>query len=600
MAVLLLAIALVGVQVLIGGTRLLFSLPGYAIVALAGILALVSLRRAKPAPDAIALVSTTVFAAYVIGRALLSPAPYVARTDLYIVLGALIVYGFTATIFTDTKSRMILICFLLVVGVVHSFVGAIQFRNGDNFMPIPFLQRADYGQRASGFYVCPNHLAGLLEVLGIFGIAIVCWSRIPVWGKLLIAYVTGVCYLGAILTGSRGGYLSIGASIAVFVLLSLLVLRRGGGSIGWKVAGASLVVAVIAGAFVYFSVSKNPLLSKRASKIADVSDIRFDLWQAAIEQWKIDPVWGTGAATYRYYGRKFRTERMQRDPIEVHNDYLQLLAEYGLVGVVAFGAFMVFHMRAGWRGFQRLGPKRVAVASRLSSNKLALHLGASAAVAAYVVHSVFDFNLHIPANALLLALVFGMIANPGLQGATEPARPKAGFLFARLAVSLLGIVVLVQTVRLLPGEYYAELARKSLRDEKLGSALRYGLQGLSCERSNPELYATLGRARLGFGYDARDRAVQASYYRAAAKDFETARDLAPLDQRFPITLGLLYDLLGRFDDAERALQLAMTLDPRSTYVRQYYDAHVQRWKEATEASAAPAANTETAEPGAAP
>src|SRR5262249_59233087 len=105
---------------------------------------------------------------------------------------------------------------------------AVQFRYGDDFMLIPFLQRFEYGRRASGFYVCPNHLAGLLEVLGVFGLSFVCWARWQIWAKLLMLYATSACYIGLILTASRGGYLSAVASVLVFVVFSLIVLCREG------------------------------------------------------------------------------------------------------------------------------------------------------------------------------------------------------------------------------------------------------------------------------------------------------------------------------------------------------------------------------------
>src|SRR5205085_3031161 len=130
-----------------------------------------------------------------------------------------------ASVFTEAKRRLLVLCVLLTLAIVHVGIGAIQFRDGENFMLIPFLQRFDYGRRASGFYVCPNHLAGLLEVLGVFGLSIVCWSRWPKIAKLLIGYVVAVCYVGVVLTGSRGGYLSTGTSLIVFALLSLLTLR---------------------------------------------------------------------------------------------------------------------------------------------------------------------------------------------------------------------------------------------------------------------------------------------------------------------------------------------------------------------------------------
>jgi tetratricopeptide (TPR) repeat protein len=226
------------------------------------------------------------------------------------------------------------------------------------------------------------------------------------------------------------------------------------------------------------------------------------------------------------------------------------------------------------------------VAPRLLSNNLALQLGAIAAIASYVAHSAFDFNLHIPANALLLAFVFGIIANPGVRrGGAEPERPKAGFVAARAAVVALGVLVLVQTVRLLPGEYYAECARTSLRDEKLGDAILYALEGLSWERGNPDLYAYLGRARLGFGYDMAVPAAQASFYNAAIDAFAVARTLAPQEQSFALTQGLLYDLVGRFAEGEAALKVALQLDPKSEAVRQYYEAHLYRRSAASSGSA---------------
>lgn len=580
LAIFLLGVGIATVQVLIGGTRLLFSLPGYGLLALAGVLALVSLRRAKPQPDTLCLVSVALFFGYIIGRILLSPVPYVARTDLYIVMGSLVVYGLTATIFTQAKWRMIFLGLLLLLGAVHAFIGAIQFREGNNFMLIPFLRREDYGPRASGFYVCPNHLAGLLEVIGIFGLSMVCWSRVAVWGKLLIGYVTAICYAGAALTASRGGYLSVAASLAVFAALTLLVLRRASGSLPWKVAGVGVIIALIAGAVAFTALRKSDFLSNRAANIADVENIRLNLWQAALEQWKLAPVFGTGSATYRYYGRTFRAQRMQLDPLETHNDYLQLLAEYGVAGALGFLGFLAFHLRAGWKDFQRLGPKRAAIAPRLLSNNLALQLGALSAIAAYVVHSVFDFNLHIPANALLLAFVFGIIANPGVRGGSEPSPPGWGFTLTRLAISALSVLLLIQCVRLLPGEYYAERARTSLRDQKHGETVRYALKGISYERQNPDLFAYLGRARLSLGVAMRNPAAQASFYRAAIEALESARAVAPLEQGFPITLGLLYDLLGRYAEAEEVLQIALQLDPKADYVRQYYRAHVLRWQAA--------------------
>jgi len=100
---------------------------------------------------------------------------------LYSVLAALALYGLNVTALSGSARRIALIISLLVFAVLHVFVGLIQFGLGENFILIPSLQRVAGMDRASGLYVNPNHLAGLLEVLGIFGLSITCWSRWPMW-----------------------------------------------------------------------------------------------------------------------------------------------------------------------------------------------------------------------------------------------------------------------------------------------------------------------------------------------------------------------------------------------------------------------------------
>src|SRR3984893_16830986 len=299
------------IQILIGGTRLLFSFPAYAVLALAGFITLLSLHRPKPPPNQICLWASVVFFGYIVARALLSPVPYLARADIYSVLAGLVLYFTVAFILTSAVMRLSILVALVLFALAHVFIGVIQFRYGDNFMPISFLERFDYGHRASCFYVCPNHLAGLLEVLGIMGLSIVCWGRWPSWAKLLIGYAVGICYLGLILTGSRGGYLSAGASLLPFALLSTLILRQTGQRSFWRIGGIGLVsMALICSATLFF-VQRSDYLGERAKNIFDDKNMRLDYWQAALQQWKLQPFLGTGSGTYLFYGRQFRTERMQ-------------------------------------------------------------------------------------------------------------------------------------------------------------------------------------------------------------------------------------------------------------------------------------------------
>ena len=571
--------ALLSTQVLIGGTRLLFALPAYAIVALAGALGLLAIREPRSLPDQICLISAVIFFGYILVRASFSPVAYMARSDIYSVLAGLVVYFLTATVLTDSKVRLLIVVCLLAAALGHVIVGAIQFRNGDNWMPISFLQRFDYGSRASGFYICPNHLAGLLEVVGVFGLSLTFWSRWPVWSKLLIGYATMMCYIGVILTGSRGGYLSVLISVVLFVALSLRIAAAAGSTLQVRIGAGAVVMAIFAALAIFLVIQKSDYLSDRTKTVVDNKNIRLDFWRAALEQWKLSPLIGTGSRTYLFYGRKFRAEAVQMDPVYVHNDYLQLLAEYGVVGGLAFLPFLLLHVRRGLLTARRIGPRRIAVSHRLRSNAMALNLGALGAVAAYGVHSVFDFNLHIPANVLLVAFAFGILANSGVEQSTHAAaaRPPWARFSWGIVIFALAITLAVQAWRLVPGEYYTEEARTALRDQRPLSGLASARKGLEFEQLNPQLFYYLGRSRFLAGDRQTTQGARDSFYRAALPAYESARALAPLDETYWLELAFTYDSLRRFGEAEWMFDEARRLDPRSRPIGQYYKAHLERW-----------------------
>lgn len=580
LAALLVALALAGIQVLVGGTRLVYSLPVYAVLGVAGLLSLFSLRRLKPAPERICLWATVIFFGYILVRAWFSPVPYLARTDIFSVLAGLVVYLAVAFIFTSAPWRMAILLFLVVVALVQVGIGAIQFRSGDDFMLIPFLQRFDYGRRASGFYACPNHFAGLVEVLGVFCLSFAGWSRWPVWTKLLVGYAGGLCFAGLALTGSRGGYLSGAASLLALAVLSLLALRRAGQAVFWRTALGGGVLALLLLGALFFGFKKSDYLSGRAQNVVDTQNIRLDLWQAAIAQWKLQPIFGTGSGTYLYYGRHFRTERVQLDPVEVHNDYIHLLAEYGLLGGAGFLLFLGAHLASGWIAYQKLGPRRVALSGFPLSNNLALNIGAFGAIAAYLVHSIFDFNLHIPANVCLLAFVFGIFANPGRDREKEAAHGASSLAYERLALPLLGLILLAGSLRYLRAEYFAERARVALRDERHLTAMHWAQRAVALDDQNPETFFYLGESRVRRAEAFSNALAGASFHEAALEPFQRALDLAPNDETFLIALGRVYDALGRFPEAEWMFGRALAWDPRSHVTRASYDAHLALWSRA--------------------
>lgn len=133
----------------------------------------------------------------------------------------------------------------------------------------------------------------------------------------------------------------------------------------------------------------------RGRILAAGDDSRAIASRAAVRMFLASPLLGTGLGTYADLYPQL-TRRMSVVYF-AHNDYAQVLAETGLVGLVIVAALMTL-IAARFRSFLRLR----------NSSKLLMEAGPWASLAGLLVHSLFDWNLHVPANAFLAALTTGL------------------------------------------------------------------------------------------------------------------------------------------------------------------------------------------------
>lgn len=575
----LLIAAIIVIECMVGGTRLVFSLPAYALLALAGIVVLA--RRPEPTanPSVACLAVSTVFFSYILVRAAYSPVGYLWWMDFYMVLGCLVAYLLTALYITRERERSAVICGLLALAVFEIFIGLRQFSVGDNWMPFGFL-RPDSGRRASGTLISSISLAGYLEVVGLFALSYAIWSTWKSWARIVAGYIAGMCYLGVAITGSRGGYLSSLFSLLVFAAISwwtVRKVRRG------KVKAAVLITAILG--FVVFGaavalMSQSPFLNKRLSMISEpvekhAFDIRIYNWQAALDQFRTSPWFGTGAGTHLYYGRYFRRPQLQSDPIHAHSDYLELLAEYGVIGAAGMAAFLLVHLASGWRNYRavlRRDLSDVAEWQPARHNSLALYIGALSAISAYLAHSFTDFNLHVPGHALIFAFIFGVIASP-VYG-PPPARIARSPLIFRWALSALALWLFIAFLLRFPNEFWTEQTRIAVHSRDYQTAIEAAEQALTFDERNPELFFYLGGALRGAGIVAEDQETRLKHFNAAVEAYYRGLALFPQDVHMLIRLGQTLGVLGRFKEAEEAFRAAVEYDRNFAAAHAYYARHL--------------------------
>ena len=549
---------------LTGGTRPVFSLPVYALLAVAALLTWRPPGSGALTPGC--LRATGVLFSYLLVRAAFSPLPYLARADIFLLLACLLVYLLTATFLVTARQRMLVVYVLLALGGLHTLVGIVQAAQGEDFMPFGWVRPAT-GLRASGMFISPNHLAGFLEIAGVLGLSVAWWSGRKPSVKVVAGYATVCCFIGLLLTQSRGGVLC-----AVFALLVWmgLTLRASylGGSHGFGRAlvlgiGAVVVVLGIGG----FVVATHGELRERLATALG-RDIRVSNWQAALDQFRLAPVFGTGAGTHLYFGRLFRRPDLQADPIHAHNDYLELLAEYGLVGAVGMAAFLALHVARAMRAMGRMA-RALHTTEAAGHDDLALVIGALAALAALGAHSALDFNLHIPGNALVMALVFGILARPETaeenHGPTAPAGGRG--------LPVLGGAVLALALLAWPGEFLAERARILLRDGRYPEAVASATRALRLDPWNPFACLHLGEAlRLQAEIEPLYADRQARRL-DAERAFQQGLHLFPQDENLLVRRGQVLDRLQRFDEAEASFQAALAADPRLEVLQELYEKH---------------------------
>ena len=212
---------------------------------------------------------------------------------------------------------------------------------------------------------------------------------------------------------SRGGVLSL---IAGLVALFVLWVRRGDdGSVSrsrWATAAIGVVLMIIAAQAVLPPEANQRMATLTSSTIDTSATFRLRLWRDTLRAAGAGPMAGQGLGAFQDALPRFKQGAGELRVEHAENDYLELLVEGGAIAGLALAAFL-------WQLF-----KGLAKPAPHRGVEHGLRLGATAGGIALGVHSFMDFNLHIPASALLacflLALVSKDIEGKPLEG--RPAR----------------------------------------------------------------------------------------------------------------------------------------------------------------------------------
>ena len=331
-----------------------------------------------------------------------------------------VVLFFLVLVLVRTRTRLVVLAGTIVgVGFLEALFGTASLVGWVEFSVLSGT--TDTGE-ATGTFANRNHYSAHLAM----GIAAACGLLIASFGQfrlgkdwrqtmysyldwlmswrtlLLIPLV--VMSSAMLLSTSRAGVLGFFMA-SVLVLLFSYIVR------GSSVADLHIVpfgVIAVAAGVAWFGAES---LIRRVAHFSLASEERLEQWRLTWKMIQDYPITGSGAGTYEHIFPLYREGTLR--PLiydHAHNDYLELLSGYGIVGSLLLAAAVVSILFVVMRAYRRRHDP-------LIRGMLFASLAGSGSM---LFFGIVDYNFHIPANAAYFFVLLGI----GIAAARLPHSKK--------------------------------------------------------------------------------------------------------------------------------------------------------------------------------
>ena len=452
------------------------------------------------------------------------------------------------------------------------------------WLPMGRRQVAQYLSRSGGPFGAPNNFAAWL-VLILPPAWWMTWREVrrQRGRAVFLGLVATAASAALVLTVSRGGWIALSVAGVVWALVGL------GGSWGRRLTlsvGLLLfIVASVGAGYVALPTVKDrldPMVTYRGERT------RPFMWEAAWKLWQDHPIWGSGGGSYEVLFEEYRPLGFRDAPQSAHNDYLNILSDYGLVGFglswgiagVAFWCIAREHRTTRHRHRDQGRPDVPDDAW-----KTAVGIGLLAVLLATAV----DFHLRIPAVTWLVALALAEWLGGRKRGDADPGAAAGALsrgIGPALGVLTLSVAVAAASVgaawpryrasesRLHVGERIDALATRGAEkpnQRDLAPILALLQEAVELEPGHEENWAQLSMvlALQAHGQPERAGAIGEEAEIAARRALALSEDVA----WHWVRLGVALDLQGRWSEAGLAFGRAVKLAPRNARVWFYQGFH---------------------------
>jgi len=346
--------------------------------------------------------------------------------DLALLGLAVAVFVQTSLVVTQRRWQLFLCGIAAVNGTAFALFGIVQqlTYNGQIYWQIPLRQ----GGNPFAAFVNRNHAGGYLNLCVAAALACLFWQLAPKYERGDVDEIVGAYALRGFWARWRLGLLvnlnsravwaiSMGAITVAGVVCSLsrgailalvaAALVACGAALRIRRSSASVFFAAIilaGGVGLALWLGRGDSLRGTIDETLDEfgsrgGNVRIDHWQDGMAVCRDFWLTGTGLGTYRYIYRPYETRLYPGWFYHAENQYLEAMVEGGTIGLVLVLGAILSVVMASLRLLKRSGAPAA----------FALGIAGLFAVTSQAVHSVFDFGLYMPANAILFGMLCGVV-----------------------------------------------------------------------------------------------------------------------------------------------------------------------------------------------
>lgn len=357
--------------------------------------------------------------------------PYVSKGELYKIINYVLLYYLIVNNIKDKGQIKRIVILVVIVGTSLAIYGLYNYLNG--IEKIYTLDKKYYLGMLTSTYVNHNHIGGYFELAIPLGIGLMIakgrllrrakGSKISsvIFASVLPLAATVIMIIALVFTYSRGAWIGfLGSMIALGIIITfwLKTFRNWSRLKKW---GALAVVALIIISAVMLMPNQ---IKERAATLFEFEGTNFKdmslqgrliVNRNTLEMIKDYPILGSGPGTFTILYPKYRDPRLRTFMNATHNDYLQYAEEMGLFGIGSFILILVLFFKKNLNLIKNLSDKYLR----------GLIIGFLVSISAIAIHGLGDFNLQIPANALLFWIILALSSSIAIIARAEGIRTNS-------------------------------------------------------------------------------------------------------------------------------------------------------------------------------